>query len=332
MTHSFFHKACAVVPIALVLMTSAASAHATLANKTGVIGKTERITLKVPHGCGDEATHTVRIMIPEGFHSVKPMPHAGWALETVRGDYAHTYLNHGHEIVEGVQEIIWSGGNLPNEWYDEFVFRGTFGTELVADSKFYFPAIQVCENGTEEWTNTTADKDAGKPAPKLTLVANSSHDHHAGHGATTDKKEMAHGASHDGVVKAGDLQLSGAFTRAMAPNAGSGGGFVTITNHGHDDDRLVGVKSDAANRVEIHEMKMEGDVMKMGQLHDGIAILAGETVTLEPGGLHIMFMQVEDRFVEGEMVPVTLVFEKAGDVDVMLQVGGAAAKSAHAHH
>lgn len=330
MTLSKIRNVSLAIPVTLALMTGTASAHATLANKTGVIGKTERITLKVPHGCGEEATHTVRVMIPEGFHSVKPMPHAGWSLETIRGDYAQTYLNHGREVVEGVQEIIWSGGNLPNDWYDEFVFRGTFGAKLAANSKFYFPAIQVCENGTQEWTNVTADKEAGKPAPKLTLVADTSGGQHAGHGAAT-KTEMKHG-SHDGIVKLGDLELSAAFTRAMAPNAGSGGGFVTITNKGHRDDRLIDAKSDAANRVEIHEMKMEGDVMKMGQLEDGIIIPAGASVTLEPGGLHIMFMQVEERFVEGEMVPLTLTFEKAGDVDVMLKVGGAAAKGAHAHH
>lgn len=118
----------------------------------------------------------------------------------------------------------------------------------------------------------------------------------------------------------GDLELSGAFTRAMPPAAPAGGGFLVIENHGDADDRLIAANSPASGLVQIHEMVIENDVMKMGEVEGGLVIPAGETVTLAPGGYHLMFMQIIEPFVEGEMVPVTLTFEQAGDVDIMLPV------------
>jgi copper(I)-binding protein len=129
----------------------------------------------------------------------------------------------------------------------------------------------------------------------------------------------------------GDLTLSGAFTRAMAPTAKVGGGFITITNNGQEDDRLISASSPAAPVVQLHEMAVVDDVMKMRELPDGIEIPAGETVTLKPGGLHIMFMQVPTPFEEGSEVPVTLTFEKAGSVDVMLHVGALGASTPMNH-
>lgn len=145
-----------------------------------------------------------------------------------------------------------------------------------------------------------------------------------------DSDEMMH---KDMMVMAGDLEIAGAFTRAMAPTAKAGGGFLSITNKGSEDDVLISASSPSAPVVQLHEMAMENDVMKMRELADGIAIAAGETVDLAPGGLHIMFMQVPEPFVEGEKVAVTLVFEKAGEVEVMLPVGGLADKMAkHSGH
>ncbi len=121
-------------------------------------------------------------------------------------------------------------------------------------------------------------------------------------------------------VMAGDLHLSGFWTRAMLPGQKAGGGFLTITNNGATDDRVVGVSTPQAARAEIHEMAVIDDVMKMRPLADGLVVPAGETVQLKPGGLHLMFMAVSEPFQEGAMVPVTVSFEKAGDVPVMLKV------------
>jgi copper(I)-binding protein len=131
--------------------------------------------------------------------------------------------------------------------------------------------------------------------------------------------------AHDGVdhtvATIGDIEVSGAFTRATLPNAPVGAGYLTITNKGAADDRLVSATSTVAGTTRIHEMKMEGDVMKMNELPDGVVIPAGGSVTLEPGGLHIMFMQLNQAFAEGSTIPVTLTFEKAGSVEVELAVG-----------
>lgn len=133
--------------------------------------------------------------------------------------------------------------------------------------------------------------------------------------------------AHD-PVHLGALVISGGFSRATLPNAPVAGGFLTIENSGTEDDRLIGAASEIAGRVEVHEMAMEGEVMKMRELKDGLPIPAGETVELKPGGFHVMFMDLKQPFVEGGKVMVTLTFEKAGSVEVPLMVG---APNAGAH-
>lgn len=139
--------------------------------------------------------------------------------------------------------------------------------------------------------------------------------------------------AHNGVIHHELLNISGPFSRATLPNAPVGGGYVTIENRGKTADRLVSVSSDVAAETQIHEMAMEGDVMKMRQLPDGVEIPAGETVLLAPGGVHIMFMGLKQPFVEGQTIPVILNFEQSGPVEVELNVLGPGADSAdHGEH
>ena len=109
---------------------------------------------------------------------------------------------------------------------------------------------------------------------------------------------------------------------------------ITITNTGTTPDRLVSAKSAAAGAVQVHEMKMEGNVMRMREVDGGLAIAPGATVTLAPGGLHIMLMGLKAPLRQGEKVPLTLVFEKAGSIDVELAVMplGASPPSGHGSH
>jgi uncharacterized protein YcnI/copper(I)-binding protein len=308
----------ALAATTLVTLAAPAFAHATFEVQQAEIGKGFKAVLRVPHGCGTEATHTVRIQIPEGFFNVKPMPKAGWTLETVTGAYAQTYVNHGKDVTEGVKEIVWSGGNLPNEWYDEFTFRGTFAPSLEPGA-FHFPAIQECANGQEAWVDTAEGGEM--PAPKVTLVAGAADSH--GH---------AHNAAAPADVVLGDITIAAPFTRATLPNAPVAGGFLTLTNAGSEDDRLVSVTGPFAAEGQIHEMAMQGDVMKMRHLPDGLVIPAGETVNLEPGGLHLMFMGLNTALVEGESVAVTLTFEKAGTVTIDMPVAAPAAAAAAGGH
>ncbi len=104
-----------------------------------------------------------------------------------------------------------------------------------------------------------------------------------------------------------------------APSAMAGGGFMQITNSGTTDDRLVAVQADFP-RVEIHTTEFTDGVAKMMHI-DGIDVPAGETVTLEPGALHVMFMGLQgDPLEEGETVPATLIFEQAGEVPITFNV------------
>ncbi|WP_235890725.1 copper chaperone PCu(A)C [Martelella alba] len=130
------------------------------------------------------------------------------------------------------------------------------------------------------------------------------------------------------TVMLGDLALSGAFARATLPGAPVGGGFLTITNHGDSDDRLISAAADIAGLVQLHNMRMEGDVMRMYQMKDGIDIPAGDTVMLAPGGLHIMFMKLHGPLVEGETIKVELKFIKAGSIMVDFPVLSVAASAA----
>ena len=124
--------------------------------------------------------------------------------------------------------------------------------------------------------------------------------------------------AHD--YKVGSLVITHPWTRATAPTAKAGGGFLVVENKGTTPDRLVAAQSDAAQKVEIHEMKMDGSVMRMRELAGGLEIPPGGSVALKPGGFHIMFMELKAPFANGAKVPVTLVFEKAGKVDVEFAV------------
>jgi copper(I)-binding protein len=120
--------------------------------------------------------------------------------------------------------------------------------------------------------------------------------------------------------KLGALEIATPWTRATPATAKSGGGFVTITNKGTSPDRLIAARSQASLKVEIHEMKMDGQVMRMRELANGLEIPAGATVTLKPGSFHIMFMELKSPLTKDAKVPVTLVFEKAGSIDVDFKV------------
>ena len=120
--------------------------------------------------------------------------------------------------------------------------------------------------------------------------------------------------------KLGSLEITTPWTRATAPTARTGGGFMTITNKGTTADRLVSARSTVSDKVEIHEMQMDGSVMRMRELAKGLDIPPGATVMLKPGSYHIMFMELKAPLAKDAKVPVTLVFEKAGSLDVQLDV------------
>lgn len=152
----------------LWMLAGPAAAHIGLSEGSAVVGSTFRASLVVAHGCGGAATTQVRVQIPEGFYNVRPMPKPGWQLEVVTGPYEQPFANHGTTLTEGVKEIKWSGGQLPDSQFDEFVFRGTFGSDLEAGTRFYFPVLQQCGDKEDAWIDT-GDGEAEFPAPSVQL-------------------------------------------------------------------------------------------------------------------------------------------------------------------
>jgi periplasmic copper chaperone A len=128
----------------------------------------------------------------------------------------------------------------------------------------------------------------------------------------------------------GSLKISAPWVRATPKGAPVGGGYMTITNSGNVADRLVGGTSDASTRFEIHEMSMEGGVMKMRPV-GSIEIKPGQSVEFKPGGYHVMFVGLKQSFEQGQHVKATLQFEKAGNVAVNFNVEGIGAQTGGAN-
>lgn len=127
---------------------------------------------------------------------------------------------------------------------------------------------------------------------------------------------------------AGSLKIGHPWARATPKGAPVGGGYLTVTNTGTTPDRLIGGSVPVSSGFEIHEMAMDNGVMKMRMLPKGLEIKPGETVTLKPGGYHLMFTGLKEQLKQGENFKGTLQFEKAGKVDVEFDIEGIAATSA----
>jgi len=129
------------------------------------------------------------------------------------------------------------------------------------------------------------------------------------------------------VVKAGSLEIATPWLRATPNGAKVAGGYLTVTNHGSEADKLVSAAIPLAGSGEIHEMNMENGMMHMHEVAGGLEIKPGETVTLKPGSYHLMFMDMRGSLKEGDTVEGALTFAKAGKVMVTFKVGGLADKT-----
>ncbi|MCE9649330.1 MAG: YcnI family protein [Parvibaculum sp.] len=171
MKHLFSIAAIAAV---FAAFTTPASAHITLENGMSSWGAYYKAVFRVPHGCDGAATTGVTVDIPEGVISVKPMPKPGWKITTVAGPYAHTYTSHGKPVSEGVKNVDWSGGSLPDDQFDEFVFLAKLPDDKEI-MRIYFPVTQTCGATVVRW-NQIAKPDQNvhelkNPAPSVDLMA-----------------------------------------------------------------------------------------------------------------------------------------------------------------
>jgi len=110
------------------------------------------------------------------------------------------------------------------------------------------------------------------------------------------------------------------WARATPGGAKTGAVYMTLGNKSGTADRLTGVSSDVAEKLQIHEMKVENGVMKMGEIAGGLPIPAGGSVALKPGSYHVMLIGLKKPLTVGEKFPLTLTFEKAGNISVTVPV------------
>jgi periplasmic copper chaperone A len=172
---SGIHRSLCLIAVA-TFAASSAGAHVTLENRQATVGTYYKAVFAVPHGCAGSATVKVRVQIPEGVIAVKPMPKPGWSVEAIKGKYAADYDYHGTKLSEGVKEVVWSGGKLPDDNYDEFVVSTFLIGNLKPNSTLYFPVVQECEQGVSRWIDIPAEgstaqsNDSKSPAPGVMLM------------------------------------------------------------------------------------------------------------------------------------------------------------------
>lgn len=151
--------ACGVLP---------AYAHATIGGAQAKIGGAYEAAFDIPHGCTGQPTVEVIVQVPPGFLEVLPAEVPGWQSAIKRGSYDRPYNLRGTAVAEGVTEVTWSGGSLPDHVMETFRLTGTFADDLTPGAVF-FPMVQVCPHGEEAWIDTSGRSD-DNPAPSVNLT------------------------------------------------------------------------------------------------------------------------------------------------------------------
>jgi hypothetical protein len=301
-----------------------AFAHIVLEGKSAPASSSYKAVFLVGHGCQGSATTGVAVQIPTGFLGAKPYPKAGWTVSTQLGKLARPYDSHGKRVTDDVTLVSWTANGkesaLPDAFFDEFVLRGKLPDSA---GPLWFKVRQTCESGSNDWSDIPASgtSTAGLKAPAALLEV------------TADAPSAVLTAPGQPV------QVSDAWVRATVPGQKGSGAFMTLTSK--TATRLVGVSSPVAGVAEVHEMKMDGDVMRMRQI-PGLDLPAGTTVALTSGGYHLMLMDLKQTLTSGSTVPVTLLFKDGKGVTSRLELklpvatsapgGGKAAPADHGAH
>jgi len=166
--------------IVTLALPSLGFAHAVLEQKEVETGSFYKAVLGIGHGCEGATTTKITIELPEGVHKAKPMPKPGWQVEMVKGKISTPYTSYGKEVTEDVRQIIWSGGQLLDSHFDEFVFKAKIDS---GPQTLFFPTKQECETGEIYWSEipekgkTTHDYKFPAPALKVLKKTTSGHHH-----------------------------------------------------------------------------------------------------------------------------------------------------------
>lgn len=193
----------AMLAVGLLAITVPAAAHVTANPREAKAGSYFKADFRVPHGCDGSATVALRIEIPEGVTSVKPQNKPGWDLHIKTGPLARPYESHGKTITEGVVEVEWSGGKIPDDTYEDF------GISMKLPDKpgetIYFPAIQVCEQGETAWIEIprAGEAEPDHPAPAIKLLPAGDSSGHGAPAAPVAEASSSSGGNGNGLAVAG---------------------------------------------------------------------------------------------------------------------------------
>jgi copper(I)-binding protein/uncharacterized protein YcnI len=298
---------------ALSLSATAAFAHIVLETRSAPAGSAYKAVFQVGHGCQGSATTGISVQIPAGFQGARPYPKAGWTLAVKTGKLAKPYDSHGKQVTEDVTSISWTAAGkesvLQDAYFDEFMLRGQLPETA---GPLWFKVLQTCENGSADWSEVPASGSSAKglksPAALLEVT---------GAGA------VAEAAAPGQAVQ--PVQVKDAWVRPTVAGQKSSGAYMKLT--AKTTQRLVGISTPVAGVAEVHEMKMEGDVMKMRALPT-LDLPAGKTVELKSGGYHVMLMDLKQPLAAGGTVPLTLLFKDAKGVESKLTLNATVAASA----
>ena len=160
---------------AALVAAAPAGAHVFLEGKQAAVGADYKAVFVVPHGCAGSATIKLRVQIPEGVVVADAKPVDGWTVDTVKGKYASEYDVKGAKVSEGIKEVAWSGGKLPDKTRQDFVIETYLTDTLKPGTTLYFPVVQECEQGVSRWIEIPPEGAAhaheGKwPAPGVKLT------------------------------------------------------------------------------------------------------------------------------------------------------------------
>ena len=303
---------------------SVVHAHAVLTEQSALAGSYYKGAVRIGHGCEGSATTGVKLFIPAGFEGAKPQPKTGWTITMKKAKLAEPYQSHGKTVTEDVVELAWVASSkesaLPDGAFDEFAFM----TKLPEKAgPAWLRVLQTCEKGQNDWAEIPASGTSTKgmkyPAALLTLKAEGAA------GAPTGNANVA---------------ISDAWVRPTVTGQKATGAFLKLV--AKDNSKLLSVSTPVAGVAEIHEMKMDGNVMKMAPI-SSLDLPAGKVVELKPGGFHLMLMDLKSPLEKGAKVPLTLKFQDAKgvkfQVDLTLDAampsmpaGGASSAGGHQHH
>jgi copper(I)-binding protein len=266
---------------ALTTLAQGASAHVSLQQPIAESGSAYQAVLRIGHGCDGAPTTAVSVRIPAGLGGAQPQLKPGWTVSMKEGTATWTAAS--------------KEAALPAKERGEFAIKGT----LPADAgPMWFKVLQTCDQASLDWSQVPANGTStdGLKSPAALLQVLSARDY----------------AQAQALPK-----VEGAWVRSAVPGQQGTGAFMKLT--AAQAMQLVGVATPVAGTAEVHEMKMDGDVMRMRAVPK-LDLPAGRTVELKPGGYHVMLMDLKQPLTPGSTVPLTLVLRDAKGMESKLEL------------